>query len=74
MATPKIGDIWKSYYTDDRYEPIYYLIQHEPFGNAFHTICENSLCLNTGRAETFIYYKKGREADAGVWEKQEKHS
>lgn len=72
MTTPQIGDIWKSYYTDDRYEPNYYLIQKEAvkIGKGNYRIdYPTCIHLNSGTTATFNYYVGGkREADNDVWE------
>lgn len=68
MTTPQIGDIWKSYYSDDRYEPNYYLIQYEGQRANAATIYRNCLIINTGENGTLTYYEEPREVDDNVWE------
>lgn len=75
MTKPQIGDIWKSYYTDERYEDTYYLIQTEPIDEidgVLVYLCHN---LNFGTQERFHYFPEGkRQADDNVWEIMEFHS
>ena len=68
MSKPQLGDIWKSYYTDNRYEDNYYLIG-EHLG--VYEGVERYACLNIncGTQETFFWFPKGkRKADSGVYE------
>ena len=72
---PQIGDIWKSYYTDDRYEPDFYLVLTDrfyPYGDDKTISYYKSIHLNTGIEKTFGWFSGKRQADEDCWEVMER--